>query len=537
MNGLMMDWNLTISSILRYAEQVYPRVEVVSVTADLPRHRTSYGEIARRSRKLAKALQKLGVVDNDRVATLAWNDHRHVEAYYAVSGMGAICHTVNPRLFADQLIYIFNHAEDQWVFTDVAFIPLLEQLADKLESVKGYIVMTDQAHMPETSLNTLCYESLLEAEDDDYDWPDLDENRASSLCYTSGTTGNPKGVLYSHRSNVIHTMTAAQPNVFGLGSGDCVLPVVPMFHANAWGVPYSTAMVGAKLVMPGPKLADGEILHELMETEKVTMALGVPTVWLALLQYLRDSNKTLTTLKRTVVGGAACPEAIMREFDEKHGVYVHHAWGMTEMSPLGSYNDEVPADGRSEEERWQLRVKQGRPPYGVEMKIVDDDNQPQPWDGKAFGALKVRGPFITSHYFRYDEDAMDQDGWFDTGDVATLDENAYMTITDRTKDVIKSGGEWISSIDLENVAVAHPDVAEAAAIGIAHPKWTERPLLIVVPNPGAELTRDDVLAFMDGKIAKWWMPEDVVFVDELPHTATGKVQKLALREQFKDYQF
>lgn len=538
MHGLMSQQPLVMTSILRYAQTIYADVEVVSVTVSQPRHRTSYGECFDRAARFATALAGLGVSDGECVATLAWNDHRHFEAYYAIPCMGAVCHTVNPRLFAEQIVYILNHAEDRYILTDPMFVPLLEAVWPHLESAVCAIVLCDADAMPQSDTVPLqCYEVLLEQADGPYAWPDLDENAASSLCYTSGTTGHPKGVLYSHRSNLIHALSGIQPNVFGLSQNDCILPVVPMFHANGWGVPYAAPMVGAKLVLPGPRLADGATLHALMEEERVTLALGVPTVWLALLEWLRAHDQTLTTVNRTIVGGAACPQSIMDEFQQRHGVYVHHAWGMTETSPLGTFNSPPPdAAGLSDEQKSALRVHQGRPPFGIELRIDGPDGTPLPWDGKQAGTLKVRGPWVCSGYFKLDNSsAHEADDWFNTGDVANIDANGYMQITDREKDVIKSGGEWISSIDLENTAVAHPDVAEAAAIGIAHPKWTERPLLLVVPVAGTSLSREDMLAWFDGKVAKWWIPEDVVFVDELPHTATGKLQKLALRERFADH--
>ena len=541
MRGLIMDVPLLITSIMRYAERNHGDREIVSVTADQPLHRYTYADAFRRARRLANALTKMGMRTGDRVATLAWNDFRHFETYYTTSCAGGICHTINPRLFVEQIVYIINHAEDRWIFTDLVFVPLLEKIQEQLQSVEGFVVLTDEAHMPQSSLKNLqCYETLLANESDGFEWPDLDENAASALCYTSGTTGNPKGVLYSHRGTVLHSFSASLPDVFGLSARDTVLPVVPMFHANAWGAPYAAPMVGAKLVFPGPKMADGEVLHSLMEGESVTLSLGVPTVWLALLNYLAESGKTLNSLKRTVVGGAACPVSIMEEFQDKHDVYVHHAWGMTEMSPLGTFNSlKAGMEDLSRDELTKLQAKQGRGVFGVEMKITDDDNNEQPWDGAKFGALKVRGPFICSDYFKLEghSDAHDADGWFNTGDVATIDPEGFMQITDRTKDVIKSGGEWISSIDLENAAVGHPAVAEAAVIGVYHPKWTERPLLIVVKKEGEEVSKEELLEWYDGKVAKWWIPEDVAFVDELPHTATGKLQKVTLREQFKDYEF
>jgi fatty-acyl-CoA synthase len=539
LQGLMTHTPLLITSIMRFAEKNHGDREIVSVTADLPRHRYSYRDAFGRARQLANALQKLGMSAGDRIATLAWNDHRHFELYYAVSCSGAVCHTVNPRLYAGQISYILNHAEDRLVCVDPMFVPLLEAMQGQLHSVSGYVVLTDAAHMPTTTLrNIYCYEELLAAADDDFAWPELDENTASALCYTSGTTGDPKGVLYSHRSTVLHSYGIALPDVMGLHAVDTVMPLVPMFHVNAWGAPYALPMVGAKLVLPGPRMADGETLHDLIETEGVNYSLGVPTVWLALLNYLEAANKTVTSLQRVCVGGAACPAAIIDQFAEHHDVIVEHAWGMTELSPVGVYN--APKAGQSElpEEAQKAReLKQGRALYGIEMRIVDDAGDELPWNGQTFGALQVRGPWVCSQYFRSAEPAVDAQGWFNTGDVATIDADGYMHITDRTKDVIKSGGEWISSIQLENTAINHPGVAEAAVIGIEHPKWGERPLLVIVLRAGAAADRAELLAWFDGKVASWWVPDDVVFVAELPHTATGKVKKVDLRTQFADYEF
>ena len=539
MHGLMMESELLISSILRHADQNFADREIVSVTADNPLHRYTYGECFRRTRQLANALDKLGLERGDRIATLAWNDYRHLETYYAVGGAGYVCHTINPRLFPEQIAYIINHAEDKWIFVDPLVLPLIEKLSPGLKSVEGVVVMTDSAHMPETSLdNVQDYETLIGSESDEYDWPVFDERSASALCYTSGTTGNPKGVLYSHRSTILHAYAAVMPDVMDLRSTDCVLPVVPLFHVNAWGIPYAALMVGTKLVFPGPKMGDGETLYKLMEQESVSLSLGVPTVWLALLQYADGAGKTLDKLDRTIIGGAAVPESMIREFRDKHDVDVIQGWGMTEMSPLGTVSTpKAGTESLDPDEMIRLKAKAGRGIYGVEMRIVDDDGNELPWDGEAYGALQVRGPWICSDYFRLegDSDAHTADGWFDTGDVATIDPLGYMAITDRTKDVIKSGGEWISSIDVENTAMGHPSVAEAAVIGVAHPKWTERPLLIIIRAEGAELERDEILSWLDGKIAKWWIPDDVVFVDEIPHTATGKIKKIELRKQFADY--
>ena len=537
MRGLMQERPLLISSLIDYAALYHGDAEIVSRTVEGPIHRTNYREAQRRSKQLAQALARLGARQGDRVATLAWNGYRHFELYFGVSGLGAILHTINPRLFPEQIAYIANHAEDKILFTDLTFVPLLEKLAGELKSVKAFVVMTDEAHMPKTSLpNALCYESLVAAESADFEWPTFDEMTASSLCYTSGTTGNPKGVLYAHRSTVLHSFAVCMRDVMNLGSVDCVLPVVPMFHANAWGLAYACPMAGAKMVLPGAKL-DGASVYELLDKEQVTLSAGVPTVWLMLLQHMREHGLKLPHMNRTVIGGSACPRSMIETFEQEYGVTVIHAWGMTEMSPLGTTGTmkrkmlDLPFD-----EQMAFKAKQGRALYGVDLKITDDSGKELPRDGKAFGHLMVRGPWITNGYFKGEGgQVIDQDGWFDTGDVATLDTEGYMQITDRAKDVIKSGGEWISSIDLENLAVGHPEVMEAAVIGVAHPKWDERPLLVIVRKAGSALTKDDLLAYMDGKIAKWWMPDDVAFVDEIPHTATGKIQKVTLRERFKDY--
>jgi fatty-acyl-CoA synthase len=542
MQGLMMDIPLLISSLIQHADRFHGDTEIVSRSVEGPLHRYTYRDLHRRARRLANALQTLGVKGGDRVATLAWNGYRHLEAFYGISGAGAVMHTVNPRLFPEQIAYIANHAEDTYLFFDLTFMPLIEKLAPAMKTMKGYVLLTDKAHMPKSGIpNLTCYEELLECQSDDYQWPQFDERTASSLCYTSGTTGNPKGVLYSHRSTVIHAYAAALPDALNISARDVMLPVVPMFHANAWALPYSCALAGAKMVMPGAQL-DGKSLYELFETERVTVSAGVPTVWLALLQFMDQNKLKFSTMNRTVIGGSACPPAMIRAFQDKYGVQVLHAWGMTEMSPLGTV---ATFKGRHlslpEEQRHALQTKQGRPIYGVDMKIVDGAGKELPWDGKAFGNLLVRGPWICNGYLKGEggnplqKDAHGQ-SWFPTGDVATIDADGFMQITDRSKDVIKSGGEWISSIDLENTAVAHPAVAEAAVVAVRHPKWDERPLLIAVKKPGANLTRDELLKFFDGKVAKWWIPDDVVFVDQLPHTATGKLLKTKLRDDFKDYQ-
>jgi fatty-acyl-CoA synthase len=538
MNGLMMNMPLMISSLIKHAGLHHGDTEIVSRLTEGGFHRYTYADAHRRSRQLANALAALGVGKSDRIGTLAWNNHRHFELYFGVSGIGAICHTVNPRLFPEQIVYIINHADDAYVFFDLTFAPLVEKIAAQCKGVKGWVAMTDRAHMPQTALpNMLCYEDLLNSHSDDFEWPEFDENTASSLCYTSGTTGNPKGVLYSHRSTILHAYAAALPDTVNLSARDAVLPVVPMFHVNAWGIPYAAPLVGAKLVFPGPGL-DGASLRQMFEQEQVTLSAGVPTIWLGLLQHMEQNKLKFSSLKRVTVGGSACPPAIIRTFQEQYGVHVLHGWGMTEMSPLGTISGLKGKHANlSHEEKLALTAKQGRAIYGVEMQIVDGDGKPLPHDGKAFGDLLVRGPWITSGYFKGEGGEALVGGWFPTGDVATIDPDGYMQITDRSKDVIKSGGEWISSIDLENVAVGHPAVAEAAVIGVRHPKWDERPLLIIVKKPGMEVGKDDLLTFFEGKVAKWWMPNDVVFVEQLPHTATGKLLKTRLREEFGGHKF
>jgi len=539
MQGLMMSGQLTITAIMQHAERIHGDSEIVSVTADNPNHQYTYRDAFARVRKMANALREIGFAKGDRIATLAWNDYRHFELYYAISCSGQVCHTINPRLFPEQIEFIVNHAEDKWIFTDLLFVPLLEQLQQHLPNVEGYVVMTDKQHMPETTLaNAHCYEALIEQQPATFDWPQLDENSASSMCYTSGTTGNPKGVVYSHRSTVLHSMVSGLPDIMNLSADDVVMPVVPMFHVNAWGTPYSAPLCGSKLVFPGPKMADGETLTRLINSEKVNYSLGVPTVWLALVDYLNKTGESVETLKNLVVGGAACPLSLVKAM-EKHGVWMNVAWGMTEMSPLGTYNNLLGwMQDLSPSEMDQQRIKAGRLVFGVEMKIVDDEDNELPWDGNTSGMLLVKGPWICSGYYRLDDKpAVDEQGWFNTGDMATIDNQGYVTITDRVKDVIKSGGEWISSIDVENAAMAHPHVAEAAVIGVPDPKWTERPLLIVVAAEGVEADKQHILASLEGKIAKWWIPEDCVFVSEIPHTATGKISKKDLRQQFADYSY
>ena len=535
MRGLIMDRPLLISDLLRHADANSGEREIVTRTVEGPIHRYTYRDAHRRARQLANALKTLDVKLGDRIATLAWNTYRHFEVYYAVSGIGAITHTLNPRLHPSQLTYIVNHAEDSYLFVDVNLVPQVEAVEADLTSVRGVVVMTDKANMPDTRLaNAICYEELVESQSDSLEWPEFDENTASSLCYTSGTTGNPKGALYSHRSTIIHAYGSALPDVLHLGESEVVLPVVPMFHVNAWGIPYGATMVGAKLVFPGAGL-DGASVHEMLESEGVTMTAGVPTVWLNLLNHWRETGTRVPSLKRVVIGGSACPESMIRAFQDEFGAEVRHAWGMTEMSPLGTVSIPKPSMTDSGE-RLRKQVKQGRAVFGVEMRIVDDEGNEVVHDGEAFGELQVRGPWITSGYFKLDRsEAHDNDGWFATGDVSTMDPDGFMEVTDRAKDVIKSGGEWISSIEIENHAMSHPDVVQAAVIGLPHPKWDERPLLIVVPKPGAEPSHADMIAFLEDKVTKFWLPDDTVLTDELPLGATGKVLKTELRERFGDH--
>ena len=536
MLGLMQDWPLLCHRIIDHAALNHPERQVITRSIEGPIHRTNYAEIRTRSLRVAQRLERDGIRLGDRVATLAWNSWRHLESWYGILGIGAIYHTVNPRLFPEQIVWIVNHAEDRVMMTDLTFVPLLEKIADKLPTVERFIIYTDRAHMPATTLrNAVPYEEWLAEADGDFVWKSFDENTAAGMCYTSGTTGNPKGVLYSHRSNVLHTLISLQAEVIGLTSGDVVMPIVPMFHANSWGLAFSAPAVGSALVMPGAKL-DGPSVYELLNDYGVTCTGAVPTVWLALLQHLEKSGDKLPYLKRVIIGGSACPRAMIKAFEEDYGVIVAHAWGMTEMSPLGSVGSlkpeyaNLPLEGRLD-----IKQKQGHSPFGVEWKITDDAGRDLPWDGKKFGRLKVRGPAVAKAYYREDAAILDEDDYFDTGDVATIDRYGYMQITDRSKDVIKSGGEWISSIDLENLAVGHPKVAEAAVIGVQHPKWDERPLLVIVLKEGQSSSKQEILAFIEGKIAKWWMPDDVVFVSAIPHTATGKIQKTTLRDQFRDY--
>ncbi|MCP5368629.1 MAG: long-chain-fatty-acid--CoA ligase [Hyphomicrobiales bacterium] len=542
MLGLMQSKQLMISSILTHAAREHGEQEIVSAAVEGGMHRYTYADAEKRTKQLANALKALGVGVGDRVGTLAWNGYRHFELYYAISGIGAVCHTINPRLFPQQVAYIINHAGDKYLFVDLNILPLLEALAPHMPRVEGVVIMTDAAHMPETKLaethKVICYEDLIGAEPETFDWPVFDENTAAGLCYTSGTTGNPKGVLYSHRSTLLHAYAVQMKDVAPVGAADCVLPVVPMFHVNAWGLPYAVPMAGGKLMMPGFRL-DGENLTQMMNDEKVTLSSGVPTIWLGLLQYLRASGKRLETVKSLMIGGAACPLAIIEGFGKEFGVSIIHGWGMTELSPVGTLNAPKPGmEDYSDDDRYRHQLKQGRALFGFEMKVVDEDGNEQPRDGKSFGRLLCRGPWVCSAYYNDTENPdgiLDDDGWFDTGDVATIDSQGYMQITDRTKDLIKSGGEWISSIELENIAVGHPGIQEAAVIALPHPKWDERPFVIAVRNEGADVDRDGLLDYYKGKIADWMIPDDVVFVDELPHTATGKLLKTDLRQKFAEH--
>ena len=542
MQGLMMDMPLLISSILQHAARHHGDTEIVSRRVEGDIHRYTYAQCEQRARRMASALTQLGAQPGERVATLAWNGYRHVEIYYAAGGMGSVVHTINPRLHPEQLAWIVNHADDRFFAFDITFLPIIEAIAPLCPQVKAWIAMVDAERQPVSDKipNLLNYETLIAQGADDWQWPELDERSAVALCYTSGTTGNPKGALYSHRSTVLHAYAAALPDAMGASARDSILPVVPMFHVNAWGLPYVCPMVGAKLVLPGPAL-DGKSIYELFEAEGVTYSAGVPTVWLGLLQYVSANNLRFSTLTRTVIGGSACPPAMIRTFRETYGVDVIHAWGMTELSPLGTLSRLQNRHlALSTEEQQKIFAKQGHVIFGIDMKIVGEEGGELPWDGSTYGNLLVRGPWVLREYFRgeggdplvYDEQGR---GWFPTGDVATIDAQGYMQITDRSKDVIKSGGEWISSIDLENLALSHPAVANAAVIGVAHPKWDERPLLIVALKPGAQASREELISFYDGKIAKWWTPDDVQFVEAIPLGATGKILKTRLREQFGDY--
>ncbi|MFW5330486.1 3-(methylthio)propionyl-CoA ligase [Hydrogenophaga sp. ZJX-1] len=542
MLGQMQSQPLLISSLITHAERHHGSTEIVSRRVEGDIHRSTWGQVSRRARQVANALDSLHLAFGDRVATLAWNGYRHLELYFGVSGTGRVLHTLNPRLHPEQLAWIVNHADDRAICFDMTFLPLVQAVAGKCPGVKHWIALCDADKLPADSglPGLVSYEAWMGSQSEKYLWPDLDENSASSMCYTSGTTGNPKAALYSHRSTLLHAYGAALPDALGCSARDSILPVVPMFHVNAWGLPYSAAAVGCKLVFPGPAM-DGKSVYELIESEKVSMAAGVPTVWQMLLGHMQQNDLRFSTMKRTVIGGSACPPAMINAFNDTYGVEVLHAWGMTEMSPLGTVCTLKNAQlALSPEDQLKVRLKQGRSVFGVDMKIVNEAGDELPWDGKAYGDLLVRGPWIIASYFkgeggdplRYDDAGK---GWFPTGDVATIDADGFMQITDRSKDVIKSGGEWISSIDVENIAMAHPAVAMAACVGMKHPKWDERPIVVVMKKPGAEVTREELLAFYEGKIAKWQVPDDVVFVDAIPLGATGKMQKMTLRQQLKDY--
>ena len=537
MLGLMQSHELLISSLIEFAERHHGEGEVVSRRVEGDIHRSNYKEIASRSRRVANALDGMNLPFSDRIATLAWNGYRHLELYFGVSGSGRVLHTLNPRLHPDQIVWIANHAEDSVLCFDMSFLPIVKAVHGRCTTIRHFVAMCDADKLPaDTGIpGLISYEAWIGAQPSTYQWPLFDENSASSMCYTSGTTGNPKAALYSHRSTMLHALAGALPDALSMSARDTVLPVVPMFHVNAWGLPYSAAMTGAKLVFPGPAM-DGKSIFELIETEGVTFAAGVPTVWQMMLSHMQAGDLRFSTLKRTVIGGSACPPAMITAFNDVYGVEVLHAWGMTEMSPLGTVctlkNKHLPLNS---EDKMKVRLKQGRGIFGVDMKIVDDQNQELPWDGRAYGDLLVKGPWIISDYYKGENPPPLVDGWFPTGDVATIDADGYMQITDRSKDVIKSGGEWISSIDVENIAMAHPAVAMAACIGMKHPKWDERPIIAVVKKPGSEVSSAELLAFYDGKTAKWQIPDDVIFVDSIPLGGTGKMQKTKLREMLRDY--
>ena len=536
MLGNMMQDQLLISGILEHAIQTNPNTEIVSHTIEGNIHRYSVLESSKRAKKLANALKSLGVEEGDVIGTIALNGYRHYELYFGISGTGSILHTLNPRLFPEQLEYIVNHAEDKFLFIDLPFLPLIESVSENIQNVKGFILLCDKESMPTDSKleNLICYEELIESESDEFQWPEFDENTASSLCYTSGTTGNPKGVLYSHRSTILHAWYACAANAMNVSSTTVILPVVPMFHVNAWGIPYAVAMFGAKLVLPGPHTS-GEAITKLIQSEKVTNLMGVPTVWLDLLNYTREKNISLDSVNSVLVGGSAAPRAMIKEFQEKHDAFLLHGWGMTEMSPLGTlnaYNSDM--QGMDLEERYDIQTSQGKAIYGCQIKIVDDEGKTLPNDGESFGRLMVKGPGIIERYFKSEETAL-ENGWFDTGDVSTISNDGYMRIVDRSKDVIKTGGEWISSIDLENSAVGHPGVSEACVVGVLHPKWDERPIMFVVKNNQEDCDKDSVIEYLSDKVAKWWLPDDVIFVEELPHGATGKLLKTGLREDYKNH--
>ena len=535
MLGNMMKDQLLISGILEHALQNNGKTEIVSNTVEGGIHRYTIADSAKRSKQLANALSSMGIKKGDVIGTMAVNGYRHLELYFGVSGLGAVLHTLNPRLFPEHVEYIVNHAEDKYIFVDAPFLPIIEGVLDSLKTVKGIVVLTSKENMPESKVkNLICYEDLIANESDEIVWPEFDEHTASSLCYTSGTTGNPKGALYSHRSTIVHAWFSSAGNGFNMTPSSIVLPVVPMFHVNAWGLPYAAFMFGAKLILPGP-FTDGESITNLIKSEKVKQLVGVPTVWLDLLNYTEKNNITLDSIETVLVGGSAAPISMIKAFQEKHNAFMNHGWGMTEMSPVGTMNAYKPEmDEMNIEDRYELQTSQGKSIYGCSIKIVDDNGKTLPNDGKTYGRLMVKGPGVIERYYKADQSAL-EDGWFDTGDVSTISEDGYMRIVDRSKDVIKSGGEWISSIDLENTAVGHPGVAEACVIGVLHPKWDERPLLFVVKNGIEDCDKDSVINYLSDKIAKWWLPDDVIFVDELPHGATGKLVKTGLREEYKNH--
>ena len=537
MLGLMQNHPLLISTLIDHAARHHGDTQVVSRRVEGDIHRYTWADAQRRSKQVANAVIAMGVQPGERVGTLAWNGYRHLELYFGVSGSERVLHTINPRLLPEQIAWIVNHAEDQIVCFETSFLPIVQGIAAHCKGVRHWVALCDADKLPADTgiLNLLSYEAWIGAQPDQYAWPVFDENTASSMCYTSGTTGNPKAALYSHRSTLLHAYASALPDAMGLSASDAVLPVVPMFHVNAWGIPYSAALVGSKLVFPGPAL-DGKSVYELIESEKVTMAAGVPTVWQMLLHHVESNHLKFSTLKRTVIGGSACPPAMIDKFRNEFGVEVLHAWGMTEMSPLGTVCSlKEKHRGLPEDAKMKLRLKQGRGLFGVDMKIVDSNGDELPWDGKTYGDLYVKGHWILDRYFKMEHSSPLQDGWFPTGDVATIDADGFMQITDRSKDVIKSGGEWISSIDIENVAMAHPAVAMAACIGMPHPKWDERPIVAVALKPDAQVSREELLKFYEGKVAKWQIPDDVVFVAAIPMGATGKMLKTKLREELKDY--
>jgi len=538
MHNLMQSVALRSNTIIDHAAKYHKNRKITTRSIEGPIHETTWSEIHLRAKKLAQALERLGLKQHDLVGAMAWNTYRHLEAWYGIPGMGGVIHTLNPRLFADQLVYIVNHAEDKALMLDFDLLPLIEKVWDQLEGIEHVILMTDREHMPSSDIipNLHCYEELLAAEDGDYTWLEGDETDACGICYTSGTTGNPKGVVYTHRSNVIHALVAGQPDGLGLSSRDVVMPVVPLFHANGWSTAYTAPMAGASMVMPGRDMTPQGI-YEMLEMG-VTVTAAVPTIWLGLLQFLEAGKKSFTSLQRVVIGGSSCPRAVIEAFQNNYGVRVFHAWGMTEMSPLGTVGSFKPEiEELSDAEKLDNQETTGHPPYLVDLRITDEEGNELPWDGKSQGMLWARGPAVIRTYLKFDEDVIDADGWFDTGDVATITEHGYMAITDRSKDVIKTGGEWVSSIELENAAVAHPDVAEAAAVGVPHPKWDERPVLVVVKKDGKEPDPAEIISLVAKGFAKWQVPDDVIFMDEIPHTATGKISKLGLRKQLQDMDY